>query len=83
MFTPDASIETSYGIGVFSWNDFPCGAWVGHDGSTAGYDTISYARRDGRRQVTVQATSLSMEDKVGDQAAQKAWKDLIKAAACL
>lgn len=82
MFTPDARIETHYGVGVFVWDDFPCGAWVGHEGSVAGYDTFSYSRRDGRRQVTVQVTSLNFEDKPGDAAAQAAWMALIKAAAC-
>jgi D-alanyl-D-alanine carboxypeptidase len=82
MFTPDARIDTRYGIGVFSWPDFPCGAWIGHDGSTAGFDAVSYARRDGRRQITVLANSLTFDDKVGDETAQAAWKALIVAAAC-
>jgi D-alanyl-D-alanine carboxypeptidase len=82
MFTPDPTIETHYGMGVWSWTDFPCGAWVGHEGSTAGYDMVSYTRPDGSRQATVQATSLTVDDKVGDGAAQKAWADLIQGAFC-
>jgi D-alanyl-D-alanine carboxypeptidase len=82
MFTPDPSIATNYGMGVWVWDDFPCGAWIGHDGATAGYDTFSYSRRDGRRQVTVQVSSLTMDDKAGDEAAHTAWRDLIVAAAC-
>jgi D-alanyl-D-alanine carboxypeptidase len=82
MFAPDARIETHYGIGVFSWTDFPCGPWVGHEGSTAGYNTFSYSRRDGRRQVTVQINSLNAQDKAGDETAQKAWADLVRGAAC-
>jgi D-alanyl-D-alanine carboxypeptidase len=82
MFTPDARIAGNYGIGVWTWADFPCGAWVGHEGATAGYETFSYSRRDGGRQVTVQITSLTMDDKAGDEAAQKAWSDLVIAASC-
>jgi D-alanyl-D-alanine carboxypeptidase len=82
MFTPDPTIDTHYGIGVWSFSDFPCGAWIGHDASTAGYYTFAHARRDGRRQVTVLATSLTVDDKAGDALAQQAWGDLILAAAC-
>jgi len=82
MFTPDPTIDTHYGMGVWVWDDFPCGAWVGHDGSTAGYDIYSYSRRDGRRQLTVQINSLTGDDKAGGEAAQAAWKNLIVAAAC-
>jgi D-alanyl-D-alanine carboxypeptidase len=84
MFTPDARIATSYGMGIWTINNLPgaCGAWIGHDAATAGYDTASYARLDGRRQISVVATSLTMEDTVGDAAAQQAWGNLVIAAAC-
>jgi hypothetical protein len=82
MFTPDPNIATHYGMGVWVRDDFPCGAWVGHDGSTAGYDIYSYSRRDGRRQLTVQINSLTSDGKAGDEAAQAAWRNLIIAAAC-
>jgi D-alanyl-D-alanine carboxypeptidase len=84
MFTPDARITTNYGIGVWTIKDLPagCGAWIGHDAATAGYDTSSYARLDGRRQISVAATSLTFADTVGDPAAQQAWGNLVTAAAC-
>jgi D-alanyl-D-alanine carboxypeptidase len=82
MFTPDAAIESNYGIGVWTWADYPCGAWVGHEGSTAGFFTWSYSRRDGRRQVTVLANAITAEDRVGDKAAQEAWKNLVFGSAC-
>jgi D-alanyl-D-alanine carboxypeptidase len=84
MFTPDPRITTNYGIGVWTIKILPpsCGAWIGHDAATAGYDTSSYARLDGRRQISVAATSLTTEDTVGDAAAQQAWADLVTAAAC-
>jgi D-alanyl-D-alanine carboxypeptidase len=84
MFTPDARITTNYGIGVWTIRNLPatCGTWIGHDAATAGYDTASYARLDGRRQISVAATSLTMDDKVGDPAAQEAWGNLVTAAAC-
>jgi len=82
MFAPDARIETNYGMGVWVWDDFPCGAWVGHDGAAPGFDSFSYSRRDGRRQVAVLATSLTVDDKAGDEAAHQAWKDLVTGAAC-
>jgi D-alanyl-D-alanine carboxypeptidase len=82
MFTPTPTIESRYGIGVFSFPDFPCGPWVGHDGAIPGYDTIAYSRRDGGRQVAVLASSLTVDSKAGDPAAQQAFLDLIVAAAC-
>jgi D-alanyl-D-alanine carboxypeptidase len=84
MFKPDARITTNYGIGVWTVKNLPatCGAWIGHDAATAGYDTASYARLDGRRQISVAVTSLTFEDKVGDAAAQEAWGNLVTAAAC-
>jgi D-alanyl-D-alanine carboxypeptidase len=84
MFTPDPTIATNYGIGVWTIKNLPesCGAWIGHDAATAGYDTSNYARLDGRRQISVLATSLTFEDHVGDDAAQQAWGNLVIAAAC-
>jgi D-alanyl-D-alanine carboxypeptidase len=82
MFTPDPAIESNYGIGVWSWTDFPCGAWVGHDGSAAGYFAFAYSRRDGRRQVTALASAITTGDRVGDEAAQQAWKNLIVGSGC-
>jgi D-alanyl-D-alanine carboxypeptidase len=84
MFTPDPRITTNYGMGVWTIKNLPatCGAWIGHDAATPGYDTASYARLDGRRQISVVATSLTMEDTVGDPAAQQAWGNLVIAAGC-
>jgi D-alanyl-D-alanine carboxypeptidase len=82
MFAPDPKIETHYAMGLWVWDDWPCGAWIGHDGSAPGFDTFAYSRRDGRRQVTVQISSLSMDDKAGDEAAHQAWGDLVRGAAC-
>lgn len=83
MFTPDARIATRYGIGVWTKDTiFPCGEWIGHDAASPGFDSSSQARRDGRRQFSVVITSLTPDDKAGDERAQQAWKDLVVAAAC-
>ncbi|MET0595494.1 MAG: serine hydrolase domain-containing protein [Polyangiaceae bacterium] len=83
MFTPDARIDTQYGIGVWAKDNFPpCSNWIGHDGASPGFDNASYARRDGKRQVTVSITQLTPDDKAGDEKAQKAWGDLVIAAGC-
>jgi D-alanyl-D-alanine carboxypeptidase len=83
MFTPDPRIETRYGIGVWT-NDsiMPCGEWIGHDAASPGFDSSSQARRDGRRQFNVSITSLTPDDKAGDEKARKAWADLVVAAGC-
>lgn len=82
MFTPDASITTRYGIGVWTNDAMPCGQWIGHDAASPGFDSSSQARRDGRRQFSVAITSLTPDDKAGDEKAQKAWAELVIAAAC-
>jgi D-alanyl-D-alanine carboxypeptidase len=81
MYATDPT-NPNYGTGLWVWQDFPCGAWIGHDGSAAGYDVVGYSRPDGSRQFTVQATSINLADKVGDEGAQAAFRALIKGAAC-
>jgi D-alanyl-D-alanine carboxypeptidase len=83
MFTPDPHIETRYGIGVWRMSTFyPCGTFIGHDGSIPGYDVSAYSSLDGKRQFSVMVNDLTPAETVGDEAAQEAWKQLQFAAAC-
>ncbi|HTV17532.1 MAG TPA: serine hydrolase domain-containing protein [Polyangiaceae bacterium] len=85
MFRHDPNVpDTHYGMGVWRFDgDFqPCGSFVGHDGGAPGYDVTAFSSLDGSRQYAVLANNLAPGDKVGDEAAQQAWKELVFAAAC-
>ena len=73
----------SYGMGVWLSGDFyPCGSFVGHDGSGPGYLVTAQSRVDGSRQFAVLTNNLAPGDVAGDDRAQRAFKELVFAAAC-
>jgi D-alanyl-D-alanine carboxypeptidase len=86
MFAQDPAVPTTkYGMGVFHFdhdNYLHCGDFVGHDGGIPGYDTVAYSSVDGKRQFGLVVTSFTMDEKAGDEAAHKAYGDLIEAIAC-
>jgi D-alanyl-D-alanine carboxypeptidase len=85
MFRPDPDVpDTSYGMGVWRFDDElpPCGSFVGHDGAAPGYDATAFSNLDGTRQYAVLTNNLAPGDVVGSEEAQRAFKDLIIAAAC-
>jgi D-alanyl-D-alanine carboxypeptidase len=86
MFATDPAVpSTKYGMGVFRFdhdNFLHCGNFVGHDGGIPGYDTVAYSSVDGRRQFALVVTSFTMDEKAGDEAAHKAFAELVDAIAC-
>jgi D-alanyl-D-alanine carboxypeptidase len=86
MFATDPLVpSTQYGMGVFRFDHdkfLSCGNFVGHDGGIPGYDTVAYSSIDGRRQFAVVVTSFTMDEKAGDDAAQKAFAELVNAIGC-
>jgi D-alanyl-D-alanine carboxypeptidase len=86
MFATDPAVPTTkYGMGVFRFdhdNYLHCGSFIGHDGGIPGYDTVAYSSIDGQRQFALVVTSFTMDEKAGDEAAQKAFGDLVEAIAC-
>jgi D-alanyl-D-alanine carboxypeptidase len=86
MFAHDPAVPaTNYGMGVFHFdhdNYLHCGDFIGHDGGIPGYDTVAYSSVDGTRQLSVVVTTFTMDEKAGDEAAHKAYGDLIDAIAC-
>jgi D-alanyl-D-alanine carboxypeptidase len=86
MFATDPAVPaTKYGMGVFRFDHdkfLPCGDFVGHDGGIPGYDTVAYSSIDGRRQFALVVTSFTMDEKAGDEAAHKAFGDLVDAIGC-
>jgi D-alanyl-D-alanine carboxypeptidase len=86
MFTTDPAVPaTKYGMGVFRFdhdNYLHCGDFIGHDGGIPGYDTVAYSSVDGKRQFALVVNSFTMDEKAGDEAAHKAFGDLVEAIAC-
>jgi D-alanyl-D-alanine carboxypeptidase len=83
MLSLDPRVPSHYAMGLFRFDEFfSCGTFVGHDGQTPGYDSAGYTSLDGRRQVVVSVSSSTFDDKAGNEAAHRAFGDLVKAAAC-
>jgi D-alanyl-D-alanine carboxypeptidase len=86
MFAHDPAVPTTkYGMGVFRFDHdkyLHCGDFIGHDGGIPGYDTVAYSSVDGKRQFSLVVTSFTMDEKAGDEAAHKAYGDLVDAIAC-
>jgi D-alanyl-D-alanine carboxypeptidase len=85
MFEPDPNVPgTHYGMGVWRFDDElpPCGQFVGHDGAAPGYDGTAFSNLAGTRQYAVLNNVLAPGDVVGDEAAQRAYEELVIAAAC-
>jgi len=85
MLATHDGVDTHYGMGVWRWDHsglVPCARIVGHDGAAPGYDTTAFSNLEGTRQYAVLANVLAPGDVVGDEAAQQAWKELVRAAAC-
>jgi D-alanyl-D-alanine carboxypeptidase len=86
MFAKDPEVpSTKYAMGVFRFDHdafLPCGRFVGHDGGIPGYDTVAYSSLDGQRQFALVVTSFTMDEKAGDEAAHKAFGELVDAIGC-
>ncbi len=86
MFSQSPGTETHYGMGVHHWDHDPhflsCGEFVGHDGGIPGYDSVAYSSVDGTRQFSIVATLFTVDEKVGDAAAQQAFGALVNAIGC-
>jgi D-alanyl-D-alanine carboxypeptidase len=70
-----------WGLGIATGR-LPCGAFWGHDGAAPGYGSLAYDSKNGRRQIVVWANSLTRNDKVGDQRAQRAFRRVVRTAYC-
>jgi D-alanyl-D-alanine carboxypeptidase len=76
--------DTRYAMGLWRFEDqFGCGTRYGHDGGAPGYLTTAYTSLDGTRQYALFVTSMTVDEKAGDAAAQEAWAALNRTAACL
>jgi D-alanyl-D-alanine carboxypeptidase len=71
---------SDYGLGVEQVS-LPCGSGIGHGGAVPGYKTAALNMDNGITLVAV-ANSLTMDDKVGTNAAQDQWNHLLTKAAC-
>jgi D-alanyl-D-alanine carboxypeptidase len=86
MFTatrPGPNGQASYGMGVWlSGDTYPCESFVGHDGADPGYLVTAQSNLTGTRQFAVLVNDLAPGDVAGDEAAQRAFRELVLAAAC-
>lgn len=84
MLRTNPDIDTHYGMGVWRWDDQfpPCGRFLGHDGAAPGYDVTAFSNLEGTRQYAVLTNVLAPGDVVGDELAQRAFRELVEAAAC-
>ena len=60
----------------------PCGTFVGHSGSTPGYKAISFLDLEHDRQFVLLANSVTLDDRVGNKNAVRAFDAVATAAAC-
>jgi D-alanyl-D-alanine carboxypeptidase len=67
------------GLQVFT---MPCGTFIGHSGSTPGYKAAVFNDLEHDRQFVILANSLTLDDQVGNEAANAAFDAAATAFAC-